>query len=259
MEKEIFLALCGCFGKMGKAVIEESENFSDITVSCGIDRSNRKSNLFPVFDSPNKIDCNCDVILDFSNPSSLNGLLEYSSQKSIPLVICTTGYSDDQVESIKKCAELSPIFMSSNTSLGINTMINIAKKAKNLLGSNFDIEIIEKHHNKKIDSPSGTALLIADSISDESTKYVFDRSSIKQKRSKNEIGISSVRCGGIMGEHEILFASDNEILSIKHCVNSRKVFANGALEAVRFISTKEPGLYSMNDLIKWRSNESINV
>ena len=259
MNKEISLSLCGCFGKMGKVVIEESKNFSDITISSGIDKSNRKSEFFPVFDSPKKIDCNCDVILDFSHPSSLDDLLEFSTKKSIPLVICTTGYSDDQINEIKKCSEISPIFFSSNTSLGINVMINIAKRAKKMLGSSFDVEIIEKHHNKKIDSPSGTALMIADSISDESTKYVFDRSSLKQKREKNEIGISSVRCGGIMGEHELLFASDNEILSIKHSVNSRKVFANGALEAVRFISNKEPGLYSMNDLINWRSHESINV
>lgn len=260
MSKEIFLSLCGCFGRMGKCVIDEVENFPEISISSGIDKSNRKSELFPVFSNADKIVEKTDVILDFSNPSALDGLLEFSMKKSIPLVICTTGYSEEQIEKIKKGSEKVPIFFSSNTSLGINVMINISKIAKNILGSEFDIEIIEKHHNKKIDAPSGTALMIADAVSDESSKYIFDRSSLKRKREKNEIGISSVRCGGIMGEHEIIFASENEILSLRHSISSRKVLAKGALEAVRFIVNQGPGLYSMEDLINWRINErSVHV
>lgn len=254
MGKEIFLSLCGCFGRMGKSVIDELENFPEISISCGIDRSSRKSELFPVFDCACKID-KSDVILDFSHPSALDSLLEFSTKKSIPLVICTTGYSDEQVEKIKKGSEKIPIFFSSNTSLGINAMINISKIVKNILGSEFDIEIIEKHHNKKIDAPSGTALMIADAVSDESSKYIFDRSSLKRKREKNEIGISSIRCGGIMGEHEIIFASENEILSMKHSISSRRVLAKGALEAVKFIINQDSGLYSMENLINWRINE----
>lgn len=260
MDKEIFLSLCGCFGRMGKCIIDEIENFQEISISCGVDRSNRKSELFPVVDCANKIYTKSDVILDFSHPSALDSLLEFSIKKFIPLVICTTGYSDEQMEKIKKSSEKIPIFFSSNTSLGINVMINISKIAKSILGSEFDIEIIEKHHNKKIDAPSGTALMIAEAISDDSSKYIFDRSSLKRKREKNEIGISSVRCGGIMGEHEIIFASENEILSLKHSISSRRVLARGALEAVRFIINQDPGLYSMEDLINWRINErSIHV
>jgi len=260
MNKEIFLSLCGCFGRMGKCVIDEVENFPEISISSGIDKSNRKSELFPVFDCADKIDVKSDVVLDFSNPSALDSLLEFSIKKSISLVICTTGYSEDQIEKIKKASEKIPIFFSSNTSLGINVMINLSKMAKSILGSEFDIEIIEKHHNKKIDAPSGTALMIADSISDDTSKYVFDRSSLKRKREKNEIGISSVRCGGIMGEHEIIFASENEILSLKHSISSRRVLAKGALEAVKFIINQDAGLYSMEDLINWRINErSIHV
>ena len=241
MNKEIFLSLCGCFGRMGKCVIDEVENFPEISISSGIDKSNRKSDLFPVFDCADKIDVKSDVVLDFSNPSALDSLLEFSIKKSISLVICTTGYSEDQIEKIKKASEKIPIFFSSNTSLGINVMINLSKMAKSILGSEFDIEIIEKHHNKKIDAPSGTAL-------------------IKRKREKNEIGISSVRCGGIMGEHEIIFASENEILSLKHSISSRRVLAKGALEAVKFIINQDAGLYSMEDLINWRINErSIHV
>ena len=260
MNKEIFLSLCGCFGRMGKCVIDEVENFPEISISSGIDKSNRKSELFPVFDCADKIDVKSDVILDFSHPSALESILNFSVKNKNSIVICTTGYNNYQLDMIKRFSDQIPIFLSSNTSIGISVLINIAKIAKDILGEDFDIEIIEKHHNKKLDAPSGTALMIANAIADDSSEFVYERHSRRQKRSKNEIGIHSVRCGGIMGDHEIIFASENEYLSFKHCLNSRKVLAKGALEAVNFVFEKKPGLYSMNNLLEWKKNKmSIHV
>lgn len=251
----IRLSLCGCFGRMGKIVTEEVQNFHDMEIVSGIDKEGRKSEEFPVFENANLINTNCDVILDFSHPSAIDSLLSFSVKNRNALVICTTGYSDSQLDNIKKSAKNIPIFFSSNMSIGISVLINLSKIAKNFLGDEFDIEIIEKHHNKKIDAPSGTALMIANSISDNPENFVYDRHLRRQKRSKNEIGIHSVRCGGIMGEHEIIFASENEYLSIKHYLSSRKVLARGALEAVRFIFEQNPGLYSMDEILKWKNSK----
>lgn len=258
--KEIKLSLCGCFGRMGQIVIEEAKNFHDIKINSGIDRSGRKNELFPVFDCAENINNECDVILDFSHPSALESILNFSVKNKNSIVICTTGYNGCQLDIIKRFSDEIPIFLSSNTSIGISVLTNIAKIAKDILGEDFDIEIIEKHHNKKLDAPSGTALMIANAIADDSSEFVYERHSRRQKRSKNEIGIHSVRCGGIMGEHEIIFASENEYLNFKHCLNSRKVLAKGALEAVRFVFEKKPGLYSMNDLLEWKKNKmSVHV
>lgn len=253
MENTVRIALCGCFGKMGKIVSEEVKKNPNMEIVAGIDRSNRKSDEFSVFRDATAINVDCDVILDFSHPSSLESLLSFAISHRIPLVLCTTGYSDNQVEKIHESSKKIPIFWSSNTSIGISVLIEISKIAKEILGKEFDIEIIEKHHNKKIDSPSGTALMIAESVSDENTEYVYDRTKSKNARKQNEIGIHSIRCGGIKGEHEIIFASEHEVLSFKHSADSREVFAKGALKAVLFIENMKPGLYNMKNLLNFKN------
>lgn len=243
------VCLCGCFGKMGKEVLKQSDEFADLEIVAGIDRQCRKSENFPVFRSAREIGVSCDVILDFSSPTSLDDLIYFSQKRGIALAICTTGYSEEQMKMIKDCSDNIPIFLSGNTSLGINVLIKISKLVKKLLGKDFDVEIIEKHHNKKVDAPSGTALMIARSLADDNTNFVFERTSRRKARERDEIGIHSVRCGGIKGEHEVIFASEDEVLSIRHVAESRKIFAKGALEAAIFVSKMKNGLYSMEDLL----------
>ena len=216
----------------------------DIFTSCGYD--------FPVFDDFSKIDISADVIIDFSNPSTLDGLLAYACKHKTPAVICTTGYSAAQVASIKKASEAVAVFYSGNMSLGINLLIALSKKAAAVFGREFDIEIIEKHHNQKIDAPSGTALMIADgiaSVMEKEPQYVYDRHSYRKKREKNEIGIHTVRGGTIVGEHEVLFAGHDEVLTIKHQAQSKEVFATGAVNAAVFLNGKAAGMYDMSDLL----------
>jgi 4-hydroxy-tetrahydrodipicolinate reductase len=180
-------------------------------------------------------------------------MLEFAKQKKIPAVICTTGYSDEQIKKINDAAKVIPIFFSSNMSLGISLIKDLAKKAVSVLGEEFDVEIVEKHHNQKIDAPSGTALMLANEINSEVGEkytYEFDRHSKRQKRSKNEIGIHSVRGGTIVGEHEVIFAGKDEVITISHSAFSKKVFAVGAVNAVRFIIDKPAALYTMDDLLK---------
>ena len=247
------IIICGCNGKMGKAVVESVEKFENSVVVAGVDINHSESNEFPVFESIEKVNLSADVIIDFSHPSALSSILEYSEKNKIPAVICTTGLSGDQIEDIKKVAHEVPIFYSRNMSLGINLLLELAKTATKVLGENFDIEIIEKHHNQKIDAPSGTAMMIAEEISEtlnNNTRYVFDRTQRRSPRSKNEIGIHSVRGGSIPGEHEIIFAGKDEIITLSHHAGSRNIFALGALHAAKFIYTQSPGLYSMKDMIK---------
>ena len=250
--KKINLVLCGCLGRMGMEFVEVAESALDLRIVAGISRIENKGREFPIFrcfDDLGKLNINFDVILDFSHPSVLSQLLEFATDKSVPVVICTTGYSETQLAYIKQVSEIIPVFLSSNTSLGVNVLVEIIKIAKKLLGRGFDIEIIEKHHNHKLDAPSGTALMLADKISEKNTKYVYDRTSYRRARERNEIGIHTVRCGGINGEHEVIFASDYETLTLKHTANSRKVFAYGALSAINFIINKPAGFYTMKDVL----------
>ena len=198
-----------------------------------------------------ELDVKADVIVDFSNPAVLDSLLAYAKEKKLPCVICTTGYTEEQKEKIKEAAKEIPIFYSGNMSLGINLIIELAKKAAAVFGNNFDIEIVEQHHNQKLDAPSGTALMIADAVSEVKTdaEYVYDRHAYRKKRDKKEIGIHSVRGGNIVGEHEIIFAGTDEILKISHSARSKSVFAVGALNAASFLKGKEPGMYDMSDLL----------
>lgn len=247
------ILLSGCNGKMGKVISSIVEQRNDCCIIAGID-INDESNLgYQVYRSFDNITVIPDVIIDFSNPSALGSLLKFSINNNIPAVLCTTGYSKEQTQKIISAAERVAVFYSRNMSIGINLLIELAKKAASVLGNDFDIEIIEKHHNQKIDAPSGTALMIADAVAEAGEneyQYIYDRHSYRHKRENNEIGIHSVRGGTIVGEHEIIFAGNNETVSISHSAQSKAVFAAGAVNAAIYICDKKPGLYDMSDLIK---------
>ena len=246
------IILSGCNGKMGQAIVKAVADREDAVISAGVDIFTDCGYDFPVFNDFKKIDTEADVIIDFSNPVVLDGLLSHARGNKLPAVICTTGYSTAQVQQIKEAAKEIAVFHSGNMSLGINLIIELSKKAASVFGSAFDIEIVEKHHNQKIDAPSGTALMIADGISevmDKEPQYVYDRHAYRKKREKNEIGIHSVRGGTIVGEHEVIFAGHDEVLSIKHEAHSKEVFAVGSINAAVFLNGKEAGLYNMSDLL----------
>ena len=250
------ILLSGCNGKMGKAVTKSVAESADCEIVGGIDIFNEALNDYPVFSTPasitNDITEKADVIIDFSNPAALSGLLEYAVKNSIPAVISTTGLSDAQINLIKDASKKIPVFFSANMSLGVNLVCELAKKAANVLGDAFDIEIIEMHHNQKIDAPSGTALMIADSIKeelDDDVKYEYDRHSKREKRTKKEIGIHAVRGGTITGEHQVIFAGLDEIITISHSARSKELFATGAISAAKFICGKPAGLYKMADML----------
>ena len=191
-------------------------------------------------------------MIDFSHPSLLKGIIDYAVKTKTPAVIATTGISDEQIGYMRKASEQVPLFFSYNMSFGVNLIAGLAKKAAAALYDAFDIEIIEMHHNRKLDAPSGTAIMLADAISGalpEEPVYVYDRHSRRQKRDKKEIGISSVRGGTIVGEHEVIFAGKDEVVTLKHTALSRDIFAVGAVKAAQFLSAKESGMYSMDDMI----------
>ncbi len=245
------IILSGCLGKMGRVITEIVAADSDCEIVAGVDAYISGKTEYPVFTSFDNLP-DADVIIDFSNPAALDGMLEYAVKNCIPTVICTTGYSDAQTEKIKETAKKLPIFFSFNMSLGINLLVSLARRATEILGSDYDIEIVEKHHNQKIDAPSGTAIMLANAINDtmdNSMIYEYDRHSKREKRSKNEIGIHSVRGGTIVGEHEVIFAGDNEVISLTHQAFSKNVFAFGAVKAAKFMKDKPAGIYDMNGII----------
>ena len=246
------IILSGCGGTMGQVVLKRAGARGDCTVVAGIDPNAQCGEEFPVFAAPQSCDVTADVIVDFSHPAALDGLLALAERLNIPLVLATTGLSREQIEAVHSAAQRVPIFFTFNMSLGINLMCALAKAATRVLGGQFDIEIVEKHHNKKIDAPSGTAIMLANAVSHElaaKPDYVYERQSTRQKRGKNEIGLHAIRGGTIVGEHELLFAGQDETLSITHTAYSKEVFATGALSAAVFMLGKSPGLYDMNDLI----------
>ncbi len=248
----INILLCGANGKMGNAVSRAAEQTEGITIAAGYDLDT-SSNSYPVYDSFNDIKENIDCIIDFSHPSVLDNLLDYAQANNIPAIICTTGLSKEQISKIEFCSRSIPIFFSANMSIGVNLIIDLVCKASKILDSSFDIEIIEKHHNQKIDAPSGTALAIADAISETvsyNPQYTYDRHSVRKKRDKSEIGIHAVRGGNIVGEHSVIFAGTDEVIEIKHSATSKEVFAVGAVRAALFIQNRSAGLYNMTDLIK---------
>jgi 4-hydroxy-tetrahydrodipicolinate reductase len=245
------ILLSGCNGKMGKILTEVAKKNSNLIIAAGVD-SNKENNSYPVYEKISKCTEELDVILDFSRPSALNELLDFASINNTPLVLCTTGYSSEQLELIKIASSKIPVFRSANMSIGINVINNILKNISELLYKDFDIEIIEKHHNEKVDAPSGTALLLANTIKEaisEETVFINGRDGIA-KRTHKEIGIHAIRGGNIVGDHQVIFAGQGEIIEIKHTAISRDVFAVGALTACKFIFGKEPGMYSMSDILK---------
>lgn len=247
------IAICGACGKMGRVIADVIAGRDDCKVVAGIDKITQSYSDFPIYVSVSEMTEKPQVIIDFSHPSSLDDLLGYCLASGTALVVATTGYNEEQIAKIHKAAEQIPLFFTFNMSLGINLLADLAKKAVKVLGGQYDIEIIEKHHNQKLDAPSGTAIMLADAINeelDEKYSYVYDRHSVRAKRSKTEIGMHSVRGGTIVGEHEIIFAGRDEVISLKHEAHSKQVFAVGSVNAAVFLAGKPAGLYAMSDLLK---------
>ena len=245
-------AIVGCNGKMGGFVAQAVRESGNCEVLFGVDAYGESKHDFPVYRSFDEAQEKPDVIIDFSNPAALDGMLGYALKNRVPCVICTTGYSAEQVEQIHKAAESIAIFYSGNMSLGINLLIELAKQAAKVLGDSFDIEIVEKHHNLKVDAPSGTALMLADAISEtleQEPQYVYNRQCYRKKREKNEIGIHSVRGGTIVGEHEVIFAGHDEVVTLTHQAQSKEVFAAGAVNAAVFLASQPAGMYHMGNLL----------
>ena len=243
----------GCNGKMGQVITGICQEDSELEIVAGVDVYDGIKNPYPVFANIADCDLAADVIIDFSNAQAVDALLDYCMNKQVPVVLCTTGLSDAQLEKARQTAEKTAVLKSANMSLGINTLMDLLKKAVKVLApAGFDIEIVEKHHNQKLDAPSGTALALADSMNEvmeESYAYQYDRTKERQKREKSEIGISSVRGGNIVGEHEVIFAGTDEVITFKHTAHSKAVFAKGAVEAAKYLAGKEAGMYDMADVI----------
>ena len=250
----IKVILNGANGAMGKVVADLISADPDMEVVVGVDRRSDMDAAFPIIDNINKVNVAADVVIDFSSVEAADELLDFIEQKKIPAVICTTGLSDTQIDRINELSSVSPILRSANMSLGINILSKVlAEVAPTLKKAGFDIEIVEAHHRRKLDAPSGTALLLADSINssmDEKLEYTYDRSDRHEPRRENEIGISSVRGGTIVGDHDVIFAGEDEVISFNHRAYSRKIFANGAIAAAKFLLGKSNGLYDMSDVIK---------
>ncbi len=245
------IILSGCSGKMGHVITKCVENKENCEIVAGVD-INKCDAPYPIFASFSEIDVDADVIIDFSHPSVLASLLEYCKKNKMPAVIATTGLSDEQKKEIEDTSKEVPMFFSANMSIGVNLISELAAKAARVLEGSFDIEIVEAHHNQKIDAPSGTALMLADSISDALTNkptYEFDRHSKRAKRDPNEIGIHSIRGGTIVGEHEVIFAGLDEIITISHSARSKDLFAVDAVNAAAFLKGKPAGMYSMKQLV----------
>ena len=247
------IILCGCGGRMGKAIAAAIKN--DCTIVAGVDinaSALSAASDFPVYEKISDFPDKADVIIDFSHHSAIRSLIEYAKTTKTPIVIATTGHTEDELALIEESSKEIAIFRSGNFSLGINLLISLVKQAAKTLGSDFDVEIVEKHHNKKLDAPSGTAIMIADAIAGEreESEYVYDRHSVHKARDTKEIGIHSVRGGTIVGEHEAIFAGENEIVTISHSAASREIFATGAIRAAVYLSQKTNGLYNMTDMIE---------
>lgn len=249
----IQVIISGCNGKMGQVVTAMCNADDKIKVVAGFDANAIEQNDYPVYADPMEYPGTADCVIDFSHPSALSGLLNFCKKRGCGIVLATTGYNEDQLKEIQDASKEIRIFKSANMSLGINVLMALVQQAAKILGSSTDIEIVEKHHNRKLDAPSGTALMIADAAAsalDEAPEYVYERHSVRQKRGKNEIGISSVRGGTIVGEHEIIFAGTDEVLEIKHTAYSREIFASGAVKAAAYLATvTAPGIYNMENLV----------
>lgn len=245
----------GCNGRMGQMITNLVKQDEQITLVAGVDTFTGLQNEYPVFETIEQCDVDVDVVIDFSNASAADSVLDYCAAKKIPLVFCTTGLSEKQLEKMKEVSLKTAILKSANMSMGINLLMKLLKDAARVLApAGYDIELIEKHHNQKLDAPSGTALALADSINEAmegAYEYVYDRSQVRKKREKKEMGISAVRGGTIVGEHEVIFAGTDEVIEFKHTAYSRSVFGKGAVEAAKFLAGKPAGMYDMSDVIRF--------
>ena len=244
----------GCNGKMGRVITGLIRDDDAIEIVAGIDTYTGTANDYPVFESIEACDVEADVVIDFSNASAVDHLLDYCAKKKLPVVLCTTGLSEEQLRKVEETAEQTAVLKSANMSLGINLLLKLLQNAAKVLGpAGFDIELVERHHNQKVDAPSGTALALADSVNealDNQYTYVFDRSQVRQKRGEKEIGISAVRGGTIVGDHEVIFAGADEVIEFKHTAYSKAVFGKGAVEAAKFLAGKRARKYDMSDVIQ---------
>ena len=247
------IIMSGCSGRMGKVITDIVANDSDAEIVAGIDVVDDGTLGYSVFKSAADINVDADVIIDFSSPKVLDALLTYATEKNVPVVLCTTGFSDEQLEQIKAASEKVAILKSANMSLGINTIIEMLKTATSVFyPAGFDVEIVEQHHHNKLDAPSGTALALADAINDAAggdMEYIYDRSQRREKRDGKELGISAVRGGSIPGTHDVIFAGQDEVIELRHIAYSRSIFGNGAVSAAKFLNGKSAGMYTMAEVI----------
>lgn len=244
------IIMSGINGRMGRAVEALCEADETVEIIGGVDVNLGVPHKFPTVSNPFELEEKADAVIDFSHHTCAAMLCDYAAKTGTPVVFATTGYTPEELALIEKTSQSVALFTSANMSLGVNLIIELAKKAAEVLAG-FDIEIIEKHHNQKLDAPSGTALMIADGICEvrPDSEYVYDRSGVRKKRDRNELGIHAVRGGTIVGEHEVIFAGMNEVVTISHSAGSREIFASGAVRAAKFLAGKPAGLYHMKDVI----------
>lgn len=245
------ILLSGCCGKMGRFVASAVASRKDCEIVAGIDIVDDSTLGFPVFSNYDEVQVKADVIIDFSNPSLLPAMLDYAVKTGTGIVLATTGLTDEQIKSVEDAGKTVPVFFSYNMSIGVSLLCELSKVAAKVLGNGFDVEIVEAHHNQKLDAPSGTAIMLGNAIKEElpDAYFEYDRHSKREKRHTNEIGIHSVRGGTIVGEHEVIFAGNDEIVKLSHSARSRAIFANGAVNAAVFLKNKETGVYNMTDLV----------
>ncbi len=243
----------GCNGRMGHVIIDLVKEDPEIEVVAGVDAFGENSFDFPVFKSLAECNVDADVIVDFSNASAVDGLLDHCVAKGIPVVLCSTGLSDAQLSKVKEASSKVAVLKSANMSVGVNALLKVLKEVSPLFAAaGFDIEIVEKHHNQKLDAPSGTAIALADSINESLNneyEYVYDRSTRREKRPVKEIGISAVRGGTIVGDHDVIFAGHDEVVTLSHRAYSRAIFGKGAIEAAKYLAGKTAGMYDMSDVL----------
>lgn len=247
------IIMLGCNGRMGQMITDMVKQDDECTIVAGIDIVDNRDNGYPVYTKLADCDVEADAIIDFTSATDFESRMDYAVDKQIPIIECSTGLSEGQMDYLKKASEKVAVLKSANMSLGINLLMKLLKEAAvKLAGDGFDVEIVEKHHNQKLDAPSGTALALADSINeamDDRYEYIYDRSQVRQKRDKKELGISAVRGGTIVGEHEVIFAGTDEVITFKHTAYSRAVFAKGSITAAKYLKGKAAGLYDMSDVL----------
>jgi len=247
------IIMLGCNGRMGQMITDMVKQDDECMIVAGIDIVDNRDNGYPVYTKLADCDVEADAIIDFTSATDFESRMDYAVDKQIPIIECSTGLSEEQMDYLKKASEKVAVLKSANMSLGINLLMKLLKEAAiKLAGDGFDVEIVEKHHNQKLDAPSGTALALADSINeamDDRYEYIYDRSQVRQKRDKKELGISAVRGGTIVGEHEVIFAGTDEVITFKHTAYSRAVFAKGSITAAKYLKGKAAGLYDMSDVL----------